>query len=141
MCEEILVPDVNLMIIRKCTTKTVKPSQLSNRGCERSEHPRSAGAYSGCTLRECPGSLLGDPFGVVIYLSMLSGGTAHPRLLIGDRFAVLMVVHSRIIINLLWIIISLCVNEPIVSGGVRMRPFAYGVNPLGAYGNSPREVS
>ena len=42
---------------------------------------------------------MGDPFRVVLQLALLSGGTAHPRLLRGDRIAVLLVVLLQIIIK------------------------------------------
>ena len=42
------------MIILNRTTKTLKASSLTNRGYERSEHPRLIYNRVTCTLKECP---------------------------------------------------------------------------------------
>lgn len=84
-----------LMIIRYCTTKTLKASPFSNRGVRRTPGGTQA---SKTTLKGSPITLLGDPFRVDALWPVLSGGTSHPRLLKGDAFSVLLVVHLRIII-------------------------------------------
>jgi len=57
------------MIIRNHTTKeTATRSSLNNRGYERSEHPRILSAIEASTLKECPNSVMGDPFRVDVPL-------------------------------------------------------------------------
>ena len=77
------------MIIRNRPYMTLKGSTLSNRGYERSEHPRIGLRRDACTLQECPNRA--TPSGSIPHSSIVSGGTTHPRLLKGDRVAVLMV--------------------------------------------------
>ena len=50
------------------TSRTLKASTLSNRGYERSEHPRIANTIETSTLNECPNSEMGDPFRVDVSL-------------------------------------------------------------------------
>ncbi len=77
--------------------RTLKASTLSNRGYERSEHPRIANAIEDSTLRECPNSVMGDTFRVDVSLIVPIRGYYAPRLLSVDAFSVLMV-RLRIII-------------------------------------------
>ena len=76
------------MIIRKCTTKTLKASSLDNRGCE---VPPGAGITHLSTLEECPCCLMGDPFRVDAVCSSAIRGCSlrsYPRLVSEDRAAV-----------------------------------------------------
>jgi len=75
------------MIIRNHTTKeTATRSSLNNRGYERSEHPRITSAIVASTLKECPNSLMGDPFRVDVPLFAPIRGYCAPPVIERRRF-------------------------------------------------------
>ena len=87
------------MIIRNHTIKeTATRSSLNNRGYERSEHPRILSAIEASTLKECPNSVMGDPFRVDVPLFVPYRGFCAPPVIERRRFSVL-VVRLRIIIK------------------------------------------
>ena len=67
------------MIIHKRTTiETATRSSLSNRGYERSEHPRKKKITLSCTPEECPSSRRATPPGSMPALSDIRGCCARP---------------------------------------------------------------
>ena len=75
------------MIIRNRTTKeTATRSSLNNRGYERSEHPRITNAIEASTLKECPNSVMGDPFRVDVPLIVPIRGYCAPPVIERRRF-------------------------------------------------------
>ena len=83
-------------ITRNRSIKTVKPSPLSNRSVHRTcGLPVMLGQHS----ERVPEQKDGWPFQGRYTVGASAGGTTHPRLLSGDRDAVLLVVSLRIIIK------------------------------------------
>ena len=75
------------MIIRNRTTKeTASRSSLNNRGYERSEHPRIKSAIEASTLKECPNSVMGDPFRVDVPSIVPIRGYCAPPVIERRRF-------------------------------------------------------
>ena len=75
------------MIIRNHTTKeTATRSSLNNRGYERSEHPRITSSIEASTLKECPNSVMGDPFRVDVPLFVPIRGYSAPPVIERRRF-------------------------------------------------------
>ena len=85
-----------LMMIRNRTTKTARRSPLNSRGSER---PTEQQVEEECTLRGCRTYLKGDPFRVGVLAPGVRGCSlrSSPRLLTGDRLAVLAAASIRII--------------------------------------------
>ena len=75
------------MIIHNHTTKeTATRSSLNNRGYERSEHPRITSSIEASTLKECPNSVMGDPFRVDVPLFVPIRGYCAPPVIERRRF-------------------------------------------------------
>ena len=66
--------------------RTLKASMLSNRGYERSEHPRIANAIEDSTLKECPNSVMGDTFRIDVSLIVPIRGYYAPPVTERRRF-------------------------------------------------------
>ena len=84
--------------------RTLKASSLSNRGYERSEHPRAietptvASTLTGCPTMVTNGQPMGDPFRVDAPSSSAVRGCSlrsYPRLLSVDGFTVLLRHHNK----------------------------------------------
>ena len=66
--------------------RTLKASTLSNRGYERSVYPRIANTIETSTLKECPNSVMGDPFRVDVPLIVPIRGYCAPPVIERRRF-------------------------------------------------------
>ena len=77
---------MNMIISNRTTKETATWSSLNNRGYERSEHSRITNAIEASTLKECPNSVMGDPFRVDVPLIVPIRGYCAPSVIERRRF-------------------------------------------------------